>query len=532
MSDEPYVTTKAAQSYQEFMTTRKDLISIVDEVIRASEKLELSQETTRNIHRVRSITVNGAFRVIVVGSFSRGKSTMINAVLGDDLLPAKLAPATAVITIIRYGERPQALIRYKDDEDHVVEMPVDKLRDYLLIPREKLSGSSGMVNIGSPYERVEIQFPCDICKDGVEIVDSPGLEEDEVRQRITTEFLNQSDAAIVLLSCQQLITRSEERFIRDELKRRGFDHIFYVINFCDELTDEEDFDDIRHRAHTKLGSDERIFMVSSRDALRAKQSRNQLRLEQSGFPAFEKALESFLVAHKGKVKVSTSHKLIGAAIEQLIESTGIKRGLLEHGSVEELNKLQAEFNRRSEEVLSKKEDVLVRIGERGAFLGERLCSSYARKCRELSWSLVSVAEEMEVEGSLFQAKKYQENVVQELKDYIEDQFNEWVQTDALQIYESEIERIRQGADHDLKGILDDIDDLKLMLILNMRLTYKQAITPLSELPTVGSLVFGDIGGAITGGALGARAALTQVGLTMAIQSVLCMVGLLNPITDC
>lgn len=43
------------------------------------------------------------FRVIIIGSFSRGKSTMINALLGNKILPAKLTPTTAVITVIKYG---------------------------------------------------------------------------------------------------------------------------------------------------------------------------------------------------------------------------------------------------------------------------------------------------------------------------------------------------------------------------------------------------------------------------------------------
>lgn len=525
------VKGQADQTYQEFTATRKELTSISDEVALASKGLELSQETRRNIERVRSIVANDAFRVIAVGSFSRGKSTMINAIVGDDLLPAKLAPATAVITIIKYGEPPRAFVHHKDAKQGVVELPVRDIKDYLLIPREKLEGPTVTGDFGSPFERVEILLPCNICKDGVEIVDSPGLEEDEARQRITTEFLTQSDAAIVLLSCQQLITNEEERFIRQELMKRGFDHIFYVINFCDELTSDEDCEDIRHRAYTKLGSDERVFMVSSREALRAKKAQDVHRLERSGFPEFERALESFLVSDRGRLKVTTSCKLIRAAIEQLGDSARVKRSLLERRSSDELSRLQAEFDIKRQHILEKKEDVLAKIGDRGALLGERLCSSFARKCRELAQSLPETAKGLDIEGSVFQMKQYQDKTVAALDYYIKDQFKQWAELEAAETFQSEIERVKQSIDRDIQGILSDVDELKFMLDPDYKPSLQTGDNSFERIAAaVGSLAVGDIGGAITGGVLGARAAIAQVGATIAVQSVLYLVGLLNPFT--
>ncbi len=531
MTSIQHVQGQTDQTYQEFAATRKELMSISDDVALAAKGLELSQETRRNIERVRSIVANDAFRVIAVGSFSRGKSTMINAIIGDDLLPAKLAPATAVITIIKYGDPPRALVHYKDDKHGVAELPVRDIKDYLLIPRERLESPTVTGDFGSPFERVEIMLPCDICKDGVEIVDSPGLEEDEARQRITTEFLTQSDAAIVLLSCQQLITNEEERFIRQELMKRGFDHIFYVVNFCDELTSGEDYEDIRHRAYTKLGSEERVFMVSSREALRAKKTQDWDRLKTSGFSEFERALESFLVSDRGRLKVMTSCKLIRAAIEQLSDSAKVKRGLLERRSADELGRLQAEFDIKRQRILEKKEDVLAKIGDRGALLGERLCSSFARKCRELAQSLPEAAKQLDIEGSVFQMKQYQDKTVAALDYYVKDQFRQWAESEAADIFQSEIGRVKQSIDRDIQGILSDVDELKFMLDPDYKPSLQTGDNSFERIAAaVGSLAVGDIGGAITGGVLGARAAIAQIGATIAIQGVLYLVGLLNPFT--
>lgn len=122
--------------------------------------------------------------------------------------------------------------------------------------------------IDTTVEMVEIYYPLDLCKNGVEIVDSPGLEEDETRQKITMRFLNECDAAIVVLSCQQLLTMQEERFIREELLTRGFDHIFYALNYADALTSEDE-EDVWFRFREKVRNGSHSFMVSAREALYA-----------------------------------------------------------------------------------------------------------------------------------------------------------------------------------------------------------------------------------------------------------------------
>ena len=93
------------------------------------------RETSQRIERVANIINNEIFRIIVVGGFSRGKSSLINALLGEKLLPAKLTPTTALLTFIRYGEVPEAILFYKDERITPKTVPLDQLRDYLIIQR-------------------------------------------------------------------------------------------------------------------------------------------------------------------------------------------------------------------------------------------------------------------------------------------------------------------------------------------------------------------------------------------------------------
>src|SRR3712207_5135403 len=56
----------------------------------------------------------GTFRLMLLGDMKRGKSTLLNALVGEDLLPARVTPATAIITILRYGASPEVTVHHRD----------------------------------------------------------------------------------------------------------------------------------------------------------------------------------------------------------------------------------------------------------------------------------------------------------------------------------------------------------------------------------------------------------------------------------
>ena len=56
------------------------------------------------------------FRIVVFGEFNQGKSTLINALLGTDALPMSVVPTTALLTEVRYGDEPAAMVRIEGEE--------------------------------------------------------------------------------------------------------------------------------------------------------------------------------------------------------------------------------------------------------------------------------------------------------------------------------------------------------------------------------------------------------------------------------
>lgn len=523
-------------TYRDFRYCASVLAEIVNELTDIHSELGLSEASHENLTRLQNVIQNETFRIIVVGGFSRGKSTMINALIGSRVLPAKLAPTTATITTIRYGDPPRATVIYKGHSPRSEDIPVSELRSVLVIKQDGLAQDAFGSRIDTEVQSVILWYPLELCRDGVEIIDTPGLEEDETRQRITMSYLSQADAAIMVLSCQQLLTTEELRFIKEELQSRGFNHLFYVVNFCDQLSTPEDHEDICARVTDKLGSDQRVFLVSSSLALAGKENNDPEAVKQSNFPALERSLEIFLVSERGRHKLQTAQNLIEGVLSEIRSMIGLRRKLLESRTEEEIANLSEEFNTQRAAIMQKKERAIARIGERGALIGERISSSFMRKCRDLSLQLPEMARRIEVEGhtvtNIIMRGQYQEQTAAKLNQYVLEEMEKWCKQEAGEFITEEFERLQAAASEDLKDILENIDSIRFMIDPDLKPQMADGTINTFErvLAAAGGLFFGDIGAAVTGGVLGIKGTVMQIGSSFAASYLLFMLGLLNPVT--
>ena len=290
-------------TYGEFNLAKARLIDILDELEGIALELGLEEMGSENLKRARHLITQDVFRIVFVGGFSRGKSTVVNALLGEKILPSKLSPTTAVITIVRYGEDKQATIFYKDKQMKPETVPIERLREFVIIPKGGHTEDSLGSRIDTPIEKIEISYPFDLCRNGVEIVDTPGLDDDYSRNKIVMGYLPNSDAAVVVLSSQQVLTEDETRLIEEELIPRGFSHIFYLINFADEPMSSEEKKQVMSRFRRIIGSEERTFLVSAKQSLEAKIRGDMDDPYLRVFSEFEKDLESFVVKERGPHKL-------------------------------------------------------------------------------------------------------------------------------------------------------------------------------------------------------------------------------------
>jgi len=163
-------------------------------------------------------------RALVVGEAKRGKSTLVNALLGRPVLPSGVTPLTAVATTVRYGDDERAEVRFLDghDEKH----PLTALAD-LVTER------------GNPGNRrriagVTVYVAAPVLAGGVELVDTPGTGSVfESGTQTAQEALRSMDAAVIVLTADPPVSASE----RDLLAHVAGLSVttFAVLNKADHL---------------------------------------------------------------------------------------------------------------------------------------------------------------------------------------------------------------------------------------------------------------------------------------------------------
>jgi GTP-binding protein EngB required for normal cell division len=232
------------------------------------------------------------FNLVLVGRFSRGKTSLMNAILGTDRLPTGIAPLTSVITTVTYGSREQVVLKY-DNRILDKEVPLGSLPQYIT-----QQGNPGNVQ---RIKTAEIQLPSEILRRGFYFVDTPGLGSVISENTLTTEsFLPEADAFILVTSYEGPLSDEEMRFFRagSSAGRR----IFVVLNKHDTVSIENraaGLAFVREQLQRLFRrSPPQIFSVSSLEGLEAKRSGDVLRLAASGIPELEKELLGFLLTEK------------------------------------------------------------------------------------------------------------------------------------------------------------------------------------------------------------------------------------------
>lgn len=262
--------------------------------------------------------LDNKFNVVVVGEFSRGKSMFINALMGKKILPSSTKPTTAILNRISYNQEVSFRIQYRDGKNKAISEENFK---EIVAPKEPYEGDkeaekryiAAIENINN-IEFADIGYPIELCKDGIEIIDTPGTNDlDAAREEITYKFIPKSDTAIFLLSAQQILTQSEMNFLKDRIIDEDIKKVFFVINFKDRINSEEAQQKIIEYARQHLGQvvkNPRIFMVSAKGALNYKRAQNNelvrglsIPIEDTGFIELEEAMSEFLSIEAGRGKL-------------------------------------------------------------------------------------------------------------------------------------------------------------------------------------------------------------------------------------
>lgn len=265
---------------------------LCDLTVLADEDVRDRAEAARNrLKRER-------LKILVIGEFSRGKSTFVNALIGSPVLPSKVNPTTATINILRGAEPATATIDYLDGTNQVVELPPRKVNRFL----------DSIVTVANDKAQairtVTIQVPGRLEKILADIVDTPGVNDlDQAREEVTFSYLRDADAAVMVLDASQPISESERTFLVDKVLGSDVNRIVFVVNKADEILYDGDLNDIericeyvrtRLREHVGIEAPE-VHAVASKAALRARY-KNEEDTFPLPFAAFEQRLVEFATA--------------------------------------------------------------------------------------------------------------------------------------------------------------------------------------------------------------------------------------------
>lgn len=231
--------------------------------------------------------------VMVMGEFNTGKSTFINAILREDVLITDGLPATAVVSLLRYGEMRRAVLHYTDGRQK--EYDFEKLADITA------EGNRAKQGLRDKLEYVEIFLPNELLK-GIQIIDTPGLNANkEGHTRRTTHFQDKADIVLWLFNAAKSPTRTELDAIRalgNRLKP------YAVVNRIDSIDEEEEsIEEVLTRIEKRMkGSIQAIVGVSSRWAGKAIAADDKKLLREAGWPRFENFMQSRIMKKKSALK--------------------------------------------------------------------------------------------------------------------------------------------------------------------------------------------------------------------------------------
>lgn len=347
----------------------------------------------------------------------RGKTSLINAILGADILPVAVVPLTSIATIMTYGEALR--IRANFIDGRVAEIKPESLPEYV-------TEKGNPKNIKAVHE-VVVTYPSPYLRGGVRLIDTPGVG--SIYQHNTDvayQYLPKSDAALFLLSVDQPMSKAELDFLNDV--KEYSNKIFFLLNKADYLAEsdlKESVDFSRSTLKASLGVDVMLFPVSARLALEGKLKSSEELLERSMLPEFSRALHDFLMKEKGNVLIrSTANNLLRAVSQARFELD------LELKSLETpLDALQmkiAVFEDKKRAVMLEKQDFDILLDGETKKLGhERLDDDITRFRKELLEHEQAHLEEQFRAMKALSSRELRSNLEHTIIEHVRQAFNTW-----------------------------------------------------------------------------------------------------------
>ena len=283
-----------------------NLQEIINKLQTAKEELQKQQRFARFATGLDELISHTSepLMLMVMGSFSTGKSSFINALVGEEIAAVEAKPTTAVVTKLCYGQQDKLLLHFRDGKVQSA-TPQEFTRMTAVNDEEKFN------EVHEKLDYVERQMPLEILKQ-VSIIDSPGLNDvKEKRSEATERFVSKADTVLWMFSVVQLATR-EEIAAMDRLTPRL--KPIAVVNKMDLLDEEEDdpAEFLAKARQTLNGRVQAVVGISAKYELEGKKENNTLKREIGNFAELERAVADLVLPHRERFKLNTLLDELGA----------------------------------------------------------------------------------------------------------------------------------------------------------------------------------------------------------------------------
>lgn len=187
----------------------------------------------QNVEQAYKSAVKDRFSVAVVGEFSRGKSTFLNTLLNQELLPVGNLPTTAILTRIRYHQ-PSTMVYINPDKKQKTALPLslDSWNNLVADNFNSNNDPTGLVVIGLDDPWLQ--------QNNIELMDTPGAGDlEQERAKVIGEALLGADGAIITISALQAMSMSEQLFIEQRLISRNTPFLMLILTKLDQIPVKE-----------------------------------------------------------------------------------------------------------------------------------------------------------------------------------------------------------------------------------------------------------------------------------------------------
>ncbi|MEB2311663.1 MAG: dynamin family protein [Sorangiineae bacterium] len=275
---------------QAFAEQRAEVTRALDDLVQVARDIGATALADRLGRDVVAKLAANRFHLVVVGEFNHGKTSFVNALLGEALLPVGVTPTTSVIHHLVYAAEPTAKVVLADGGE--VPLPFEEVRAF----------AAGGARSSSEVAFLEIGVRSELLRERIVLVDTPGVNDLSLtRAEITYGYIPRADAVLFMLDAGQPVKESERQFLEEQVIGQSRDKILFVVAKTDIWTPAERDEAvayIRERLAAVIRGPA-VFPVSAHAALEGRGG-------ESGFDALREYLTRFLAEERGRLVLTNA----------------------------------------------------------------------------------------------------------------------------------------------------------------------------------------------------------------------------------